>query len=86
MATLLGKGAGFRPDLIGFGLIVVTFGCLEVVLDKGQEKDWFSSNFIVTFLIIAALGLIQEDGLEIRSNKILFSGCMASITVEHGIT
>ena len=28
------------------------------MLDKGQEDDWFSSNFIVVMTVIAALGLI----------------------------
>jgi MFS family permease len=37
------KRGGFRLDLIGFGLVALTFGSLEVVLDKGQEDDWFGS-------------------------------------------
>src|SRR6516164_3982125 len=39
------KRGGFRVDLIGFGLVALTFGALEVVLDEGQEDDWFGSNF-----------------------------------------
>jgi DHA2 family multidrug resistance protein len=49
----------FRIDYIGFSLLALTFGCLEVVLDKGQEDDWFSSRFIVTFLVISATSLIS---------------------------
>ena len=52
------KRTGFKLDTIGFGLVALTFGCLEVVLDKGQEKDWFSSQLIVTFTIVAVVGLI----------------------------
>ena len=42
----------FIPDWLGFLLVASTFGCLQVVLDKFQENDGFSSNFIVTFFII----------------------------------
>ncbi len=52
------KRSGFKLDTIGFGLVALTFGCLEVVLDKGQEKDWFASHLIVTFTIAAILGMI----------------------------
>ncbi|HTP25878.1 MAG TPA: DHA2 family efflux MFS transporter permease subunit [Anaeromyxobacteraceae bacterium] len=36
-----------RPDWLGLGMVVVAFGSLQVVMDKGQENDWFSSPFIV---------------------------------------
>ena len=48
----------FRIDYIGFSLLALTFGCLEVVLDKGQEDDWFGSTFIITFLTISVVSLI----------------------------
>ena len=37
---------GLRIDYIGFGLVALGLGCLQVLLDKGQEDDWFGSNFI----------------------------------------
>lgn len=43
-------------DNIGFGLLVVWTGCLQVVLDKGQEDDWFSAVWVrwaVAALVIA---------------------------------
>jgi MFS transporter, DHA2 family, multidrug resistance protein len=44
-------------DYAGLGLIVLGLGCLQIVLDKGQEDDWFQSNLIagLTFISIAAL-------------------------------
>jgi len=60
------KRGGFRLDLIGFGLIALTFGSLEVVLDKGQEDDWFGSNFIVIFTTFAVIGLIALIIWELR--------------------
>src|ERR1700728_1787660 len=41
----------------GLSLIALGLGTLEVVLDKGQEDDWFHSTFIVWFVIIAAVSL-----------------------------
>jgi DHA2 family multidrug resistance protein len=52
------KKGHFRFDLLGFGLVALTFGSLEVVLDKGQEDDWFGSKFIVTFTALCVIGLV----------------------------
>ena len=41
-----------RIDFVGIILVAVAFGCLEVVLDKGQRDDWLESNFIVTFFTV----------------------------------
>jgi len=41
----------------GLGLLIVAIGALQIMLDKGQEDDWFSSRFIVTCAVIAAVGL-----------------------------
>ncbi len=46
-------------DVVGLGLIAVGLGSLEVVLDKGQEEDWFHSSFIIGFAIVAAVSLIS---------------------------
>ncbi|HEX7667351.1 MAG TPA: DHA2 family efflux MFS transporter permease subunit [Polyangiaceae bacterium] len=45
-------------DGMGLGLVALGLGSLEVVLDKGQEDDWFSSNFIVVFSILAVVGIL----------------------------
>ncbi|MGJ0452702.1 MAG: DHA2 family efflux MFS transporter permease subunit [Methylocystis sp.] len=41
-------------DLVGFLLVSIFLGSLEVVLDRGQREDWFGSNFIVGFAILSA--------------------------------
>jgi DHA2 family multidrug resistance protein len=48
----------FRVDYLGFGLLALTFGTLEVVLDKGQQADWFSSNLIATFAAVACVSFL----------------------------
>jgi MFS transporter, DHA2 family, multidrug resistance protein len=66
---------GLRIDWIGFALIALALGCLEIVLDKGQREDWFQSNFIiffasislVSFLLFIPWELAREDPIvEIR--------------------
>jgi MFS transporter, DHA2 family, multidrug resistance protein len=52
------KSAAMKVDYIGLSLIVLGIGCLQVILDKGQQDDWFGSNFITTFAVIAAVCLV----------------------------
>ncbi|MBV9304787.1 MAG: DHA2 family efflux MFS transporter permease subunit [Acidobacteriaceae bacterium] len=52
------KSAGIRIDYIGLALIVIGVGCFQVVLDKGQEEDWFASPFITTMFSIGVPVLI----------------------------
>ncbi|HWC00966.1 MAG TPA: DHA2 family efflux MFS transporter permease subunit [Bryobacteraceae bacterium] len=47
-----------RIDYWGMGYLALGIGALQVVLDKGQEDDWFGSNFILTLSVLAAIGLI----------------------------
>ncbi len=46
-------------DWWGLGLIAAGLGCLEFVLDKGQEDDWFHSSAIVGFSIVSAVSLVS---------------------------
>jgi MFS transporter, DHA2 family, multidrug resistance protein len=50
-------------DFWGIGLLVVGIGSLQVMLDKGQEDDWFGSHFIVILTVLAVVGIA---GLIIR--------------------
>ncbi|WP_394847651.1 DHA2 family efflux MFS transporter permease subunit [Pendulispora brunnea] len=48
-----------RPiDFVGLGLVAIGLGSLEVVLDKGQQEDWFSSSFITFFAMASAVSLV----------------------------
>ncbi len=49
---------GLRIDYLGIGLIALGLGCLEVVLDKGQEWDWFGSHAIIALAVLTFIGLI----------------------------
>lgn len=47
-----------RPiDTVGLVLLVVGIGCLQVMLDRGKELDWFSSTEIITLTAIAVVAL-----------------------------
>jgi len=48
-----------RFDYIGFGLLAIGVGALQVALDKGQEDDWFGSRFITTLVVLAVVGLVS---------------------------
>jgi DHA2 family multidrug resistance protein len=51
------KTGGLRIDYVGFLLVTLGLGCMQVVLDKGQEDDWFGSHFIVFFSLISGVCL-----------------------------
>src|SRR5215467_7834766 len=44
-------------DYWGIGFLVVGMGALQIMLDKGQEEDWFGSRFIVVLAFLAIIGL-----------------------------
>jgi DHA2 family multidrug resistance protein len=52
-------------DYWGLFLLVTSMGSLQVVLDKGQQEDWFSSSFIITFSIIFVISLIALIRVEL---------------------
>jgi DHA2 family multidrug resistance protein len=52
-------GAGVKIDYIGVALLTLGVGALQVMLDKGQEDDWFGSRFILTLAILAGTGLVS---------------------------
>ena len=57
ISAAMRKG-GLKVDVVGFALIALFLGCLEVTLDRGQREDWFSSPLICGFAAVAVLGLV----------------------------
>jgi MFS transporter, DHA2 family, multidrug resistance protein len=43
-------------DYPGIGFLALGIGALQIMLDKGQEVDWFASRFIVTLAVLAVCG------------------------------
>ncbi|MBV9642728.1 MAG: DHA2 family efflux MFS transporter permease subunit [Verrucomicrobia bacterium] len=55
-----------RIDFVGFGLLALWIGCLQVMLDKGQDADWLYSNLIRTLAVGAVLGFCVFVVWELR--------------------
>ncbi|TKI07423.1 DHA2 family efflux MFS transporter permease subunit [Martelella alba] len=52
------EGRKLSIDYIGIGLIALGLGCLQVMLDRGEDDDWFSSGFIRLFGLLTVIGLV----------------------------
>ena len=53
------KNAGVKLDYIGIALLALGVGALQVILDRGQEDDWFGSHRIVTLATVSAVCLVS---------------------------
>jgi MFS transporter, DHA2 family, multidrug resistance protein len=56
-------------DYWGIGMLTVGIGALQIVLDKGQQEDWFESNLIVTLAIISAVTLVALVWHELTADE-----------------
>ncbi len=60
-----------RLDGVGLGLLATWLGCLQIILDKGQEDDWFGADwirwaaaiFVITFIAFVARMLTKNRPL-----------------------
>jgi DHA2 family multidrug resistance protein len=52
------KRASSKIDYWGIGMLAVGIGLLQVVLDKGQEKDWFATMWITVVAVAAVVALV----------------------------
>ncbi len=52
------RAKGISFDYLGFSFLVFGMGALQIVLDKGQENDWWSSTLIATCAIVAAVSIV----------------------------
>jgi len=61
------RRSGRGIDFWGIGLLAVGIGALQIVLDKGQEEDWFESRWITTLGILAVVVLVAFLIHELRT-------------------
>ncbi len=48
----------FRMDYVGLAFLTIAMGGMQIMLDKGEENDWFASNFIRVFAFLFVSGMI----------------------------
>ncbi len=48
----------FNMDYVGLGFLTIAMGGMQIMLDKGEENDWFASNFICFFAFLFVAGMI----------------------------
>ena len=58
-----------KLDIPGLALLTVGLGALQLMLEKGQDKDWFQSSFIVWLAVSAAVGLACFVWREMRADR-----------------
>jgi DHA2 family multidrug resistance protein len=52
------RRASSRVDYWGIGMLAVGVGALQIILDKGQEEDWFASRWIAALAVISAIAIV----------------------------
>jgi len=61
------RRSGKGIDFWGMGMLALGVGALKIVLDKGQEEDWFASNWMAILAAIAGVALIAFVIRELRT-------------------
>ena len=56
-------------DYIGLSLITIGLGCLQIMVDRGEDDDWFGSNFIRLMALLAFLGIFGAIGWLLIAKK-----------------
>ncbi len=80
------RSGGVKVDYVGFGLLALGLGALQVLLDKGEREDWFETHYIVVLAIISAVCLLavfiwemrhKDPIIEVRlfMNRTFFMAC-----------
>jgi DHA2 family multidrug resistance protein len=62
-----------RMDYVGLSLLTIAMGGMQIMLDKGEENDWFSSGFIRFFAFLFVAGMIGLVAWEWRQKNPLIN-------------
>ncbi len=63
------RARGRDFDYIGLGLIALGLGALQIMLDRGEDDDWFGSPLIVVCAILAGGGILGAIGWLLVAKK-----------------
>jgi MFS transporter, DHA2 family, multidrug resistance protein len=58
-----------RIDYIGFGLMALGLASLQLILDKGQEEDWFESSWIFWLTLLGLAAIVAFIIRELRTKE-----------------
>ena len=58
-----------RFDSIGLGLLALWLGALQIILDKGQEDDWFSAGWIRGAAVVLAISFVAFIYWQLRNKS-----------------
>jgi MFS transporter, DHA2 family, multidrug resistance protein len=61
-----------RIDWTGIGLLTVGLTSLQIVLERGQEVDWFASSWIASGTVVAVLAIVALLMWELKNDEPLF--------------
>lgn len=56
-----------KMDYIGFGLLVLWLATLQIILDKGQQADWFAAVWLRCFAAVCVVSFAAFIRWEIRN-------------------
>ena len=63
------KAKAGAVDILGFALLALWVGALQVILDKGQQEDWFASQWMRWFAAISAVCFVAFIVRELRTGE-----------------
>jgi len=63
------RQSGEKVDYIGLALLTVGIGALQIVLDKGQQDDWFEARHILILAVVAGVCLVALVFWELSTDK-----------------
>ena len=52
------RSKGEKIDYLGIILLCLGLGCVQIVMDRGQQKDWFNSDLILILFVISMASLV----------------------------
>ena len=59
----------FNVDFLGLSFLSIAMGGMQIMLDKGEENDWFASGFIRFFCVLFVGGMIALVLWELHTDK-----------------
>ncbi len=58
-----------KVDYLGLVLLILGIGALQIVLERGEQEDWFDANYILYLTGVAVLGIIGFVWWELRISQ-----------------